>query len=102
MVMIKQLAINEFIDILTKLLSKKPITHDEAYNAMSYVCDGMATTIETMIFIKAPIVGRKPDGQELLGYAKALRDRQINKFEAPPGTIDICGTGGKSQSLRFI
>jgi anthranilate phosphoribosyltransferase/anthranilate synthase/phosphoribosyltransferase len=54
--------------------------------------DGHATPVQVAALLTAMRVrGETPD--ELLGAVRALRARMLT-VSAPPGTIDVCGTGG--------
>ena len=65
---------------------------DQARGAMGAVMDGASTPAQ----LAALLVALRMRGEtvdELAGFAAAMRDRVI-RVDAPPGTIDTCGTGG--------
>jgi anthranilate phosphoribosyltransferase len=65
---------------------------DEARAAMGAVMDGASTPAQ----LAALLVALRMRGEtvdELAGFAAAMRDRVV-RVDAPPGTIDTCGTGG--------
>src|SRR6266566_3051483 len=68
------------------------LTVDEARAAMGSVMDGEATSA----LLAALLVALRMRGEtvdELTGFATAMRERVL-RVEAPPGTVDTCGTGG--------
>jgi anthranilate phosphoribosyltransferase len=65
---------------------------DEARLAMGAVMDGEATPAQLAAFLVA-LRMRGETVQELAGFATAMRERVL-KVDAPPGTIDVVGTGG--------
>jgi anthranilate phosphoribosyltransferase len=65
---------------------------DGARLAMGAVMDGEATPAQ----LAALLMGLRMRGEtvdELAGFATAMRERVV-RVEAPPGTIDVVGTGG--------
>ncbi|MBA2701224.1 MAG: anthranilate phosphoribosyltransferase [Chloroflexi bacterium] len=65
---------------------------DEARLAMGAVMDGEATPAQ----LAAMLMGLRMRGEtvdELAGFASAMRERVI-RVEAPPGSMDVVGTGG--------
>lgn len=70
----------------------RTLTSDEARAAMGSVMDGEATPSQ----LAALLVALRMRGEtvdELAGFAAAMRERVL-RVEAPPGTIDVVGTGG--------
>ncbi len=68
------------------------LTFDESRAAMGAVMAGASTPAQ----LAALLVALRMRGEtvdELAGFAAAMRDRVI-RVDAPPGTIDTCGTGG--------
>jgi len=68
------------------------VTSDEAEALFGRMLDGGmsdAEIVETLI----ALTERGETSEEIAGAAKALRARMI-PIQAPPGAIDVCGTGG--------
>ena len=77
---------------LAAVVEGRTLTTDESRAAMGSVMDGEATPAQ----LAALLVALRMRGEtidELAGFAGAMRDRVV-RVEAPPGTIDLVGTGG--------
>jgi anthranilate phosphoribosyltransferase len=77
---------------LAAVVDGRTLTIDEARAAMGSVMDGEATPAQLAALLVA-LRMRGETTDELAGFAGAMRDRVI-RVEAPPGTIDLVGTGG--------
>jgi anthranilate phosphoribosyltransferase len=79
-------------DALATIVEGGTLSMDEAHAAMGAVMDGEATPAQ----LAAMLMGLRMRGEsadELAGFAAAMRDRVV-RVEAPPGAIDVVGTGG--------
>lgn len=68
------------------------LSREAARAAMGAVMDGESTPAQ----LAAMLVALRMRGEtidELTGFAEAMRERVL-RVDAPPGTIDTCGTGG--------
>ncbi len=77
---------------LNTIVDGGTLSMDEARGAMGSVMDGEATPAQ----LAALLMGLRMRGEtvdELAGFAAAMRDRVV-QVEAPPGAIDVVGTGG--------
>src|SRR5215218_6479233 len=77
---------------LATIVDGGTLSMDEARAAMGAVMDGKATAAQ----LAALLMGLRMRGEtvaELAGFAAAMRDRVV-RVEAPPGAIDVVGTGG--------
>lgn len=77
---------------LAAVIDGRPLSFDEARAAMGAVMDGEATPSQ----LSALLVALRMRGEtvdELAGFASAMRDRVL-RVEAPPGAVDVVGTGG--------
>ena len=77
---------------LTRIVEGGSLSVDEARAAMGAVMDGEATPSQ----LAALLMGLRMRGEtveELTGFASAMRERVL-RVEAPPGAIDVVGTGG--------
>ena len=82
----------DFKAYLSAIASGTPLTQDQAYAAFSLILTGAATPAQLAAFI----MGLRMRGEtvdEILGAALAMREKMLPVL-APPGTIDIVGTGG--------
>ncbi len=66
--------------------------HDEAAQAFADILDARASEDEIEAFLVA-LSGRGETMVEIAAAAEAMRERLI-PIDAPPGAIDVCGTGG--------
>jgi anthranilate phosphoribosyltransferase len=77
---------------LAAVVEGRTLTVEEAREAMCAVMDGEATPAQ----LAALLVALRMRGEtvdELAGFASAMRERVL-RVEAPPGAIDLVGTGG--------
>jgi anthranilate phosphoribosyltransferase len=79
-------------DVLATVVDGGTLSLDEARGAMGAVMDGEATPAQLAALLVA-LRMRGETVEELAGFAAAMRDRVV-RVDAPPGTIDTCGTGG--------
>jgi anthranilate phosphoribosyltransferase len=79
-------------DALRIVSTGQPLTTEAAEAFMAAVLDGEVTPAQ----LGGMLVGLHARGEtpaELAGFVRAMRSR-AHAVEAPPGTIDTCGTGG--------
>ena len=69
-----------------------PLSHESARAAFADILDGRAADDEIAGFL-ADLSDRGETSIEIAEAARALRERLL-PIIAPPGTIDVCGTGG--------
>jgi anthranilate phosphoribosyltransferase len=84
--------IDDFRGLLAKVGNGEPLTAAEAERAFGIMTSGDATPAQMGGFLMALKV-RGETAQELAGGARALRAK-MQVVKAPPGAIDIVGTGG--------
>ena len=77
---------------LAAIVDGRSLSLDEARDAMGAVMDGEATPAQLAALLVA-LRMRGETTDELAGFAGAMRDRVV-RVAAPPGTIDLVGTGG--------
>ncbi|HEV8516856.1 MAG TPA: anthranilate phosphoribosyltransferase [Candidatus Limnocylindrales bacterium] len=85
---------------LAAVVEGRALGRDEARLAMGAIMDGEATPAQ----LAALLVALRMRGEtvdELAGFALAMRERVV-RVEAPPGTIDTCGTGGDGRGTFNI
>ncbi len=84
--------IADFRGLLAKVGNGERLTLDEAERAFAIMTSGDATPAQMGAFLMGLKV-RGETAEELAGGARALRAK-VQAVKAPPGAIDIVGTGG--------
>lgn len=82
-----------FSALLDRLQRREDLPADDAARAMGAIMDGEATPAQ----IAALLVGLRMKGEspgEIVGLARAMRERAIPLTRAYPDALDTCGTGG--------
>jgi anthranilate phosphoribosyltransferase len=69
-----------------------PLSHESARQAFADILDGR-TSADAIAAFLIGLTERGESAIEIAEAARALRERLI-PIDAPPGTIDVCGTGG--------
>lgn len=77
------------------------LSEEEAYEVMSAVMDGAATDAQIASLITAiRMKGESVD--EIVGFARAMRERAVPVRPRATGVVDTCGTGGDGLSTFNI
>ncbi len=84
--------IGEFKRLLAKVATGAALTESESETAFDIIMAGNATPSQMGGFLMALRVRGETVG-EITGAARILRAKAV-RIEAPPGTVDTCGTGG--------
>jgi anthranilate phosphoribosyltransferase len=80
-------------ELLEKLTRREDLTSDEASSAMAEIMDGGATDAGVAAFLMGlAMKGERP--AEIVGLARAMRDRSVKLATSREDAIDLCGTGG--------
>jgi anthranilate phosphoribosyltransferase len=82
-----------FSALLEKLQRHEDLTLEESASAMGLIMDGHAAPAQ----IAGLLVGLRLKGErpaEIVGFAKAMRQRSVPLSQRVPGVFDTCGTGG--------
>ena len=85
---------------LATIVDGGTLSTDDARLAMGAVMDGEATPAQ----LAALLMGLRMRGEtvdELTGFAAAMRERAVH-VDAPPGAIDVVGTGGDNSGTFNI
>ncbi len=85
---------------LATIVEGGTLSADDARLAMGAVMDGEATPAQ----LAALLMGLRMRGEtvdELTGFAAAMRERAVH-VDAPPGAIDVVGTGGDNSGTFNI
>ena len=80
--------------LLARLASGEPLSEDEAATAFTLIMNGEASEAQIGAFLMGLRV-RGETVEEITAGARVMRAKAA-MIEAPPGTIDTCGTGGDS------
>jgi len=82
-----------FAPLLEKLRGHQDLSSDEATAAMGAIMDGEAQPAHIAGLLMAlALKGERPG--EMVGFARAMRQRAVPVPVAVPGVFDTCGTGG--------
>ena len=84
--------IGDFKQILARVADGDSLTVDEAHQAFDIMMSGDATPSQMGGFLMALRV-RGETVDEITGAARTMREK-VHFLEAPPGAIDVVGTGG--------
>jgi anthranilate phosphoribosyltransferase len=82
-----------FSALLEKLLRHEDLTLEESASAMGLIMDGQAAPAQ----IAGLLVGLRLKGErpaEIVGFARAMRQRSVPLSRKVSGVFDTCGTGG--------
>ncbi len=84
-----------FSDYLLRVTARENLTAEHAFQAMSYILDGQATTVQIAAFLAA-LKTKGETADEVFGFAQAMRARAARVDPGPAGgpLVDTCGTGG--------
>jgi anthranilate phosphoribosyltransferase len=82
-----------FTALLEKLQRHEDLTADEAAQAMGAIMDGQAAPAHIAgLLVGLRLKGERP--HEIVGFARAMRQRSVRLSGTIPGAFDTCGTGG--------
>lgn len=82
-----------FPALLERLQRREDLTSEQAAAAMGAVMDGLAAPAQ----IAGLLVGLRMKGEcpaEVVGFARAMRERSVRLSRQFPDAFDTCGTGG--------
>ncbi|MFN0117069.1 MAG: anthranilate phosphoribosyltransferase [Elusimicrobiota bacterium] len=80
-------------EIITKLIDKKDLTRQEAYDVMQEIMQGQATPSQIAGFLVA-LRNKGETVKEIAGFALAMRDAAQSLHLHSDQLVDCCGTGG--------
>lgn len=87
-------------EALTKVISKKDLSFDEAREAINEIMSGEVSSVTISSFLTALSIKGETD-EEIAGAAEGMRSKAL-RFETEGNTLDIVGTGGdKSNSFNI-
>ena len=80
-------------DLLEKLTRREDLTAEESASAMGEIMDGRASEpAVAALLMGLAMKGERPG--EIVGFARAMRERAAGPVIRRPGIVDMCGTGG--------
>lgn len=84
-------------ELLQQLQKGQPLAAGQAEAAFAGIMEGTADPLQVSALLTM-LALREPTADELYGAALVMR-RHVLQVQAPPGTIDTCGTGGVGSNL---
>ena len=82
----------EFATLLKRMAAGEHLTATESASAFGAMMAGAVSEIRMAAFLTA-LALRGPSVAEITGAARAMRAAMVT-VDAPPGAMDVCGTGG--------
>ncbi|MEI6667944.1 MAG: anthranilate phosphoribosyltransferase [Acidobacteriota bacterium] len=80
-------------DLLQSVMRRQDLTADQAHRAMDAIIDGQARPAQVAgLLVGLAMKGERPD--EIVGFARSMRERAVAIRLPDGGTVDLCGTGG--------
>ena len=86
--------------LLAQLVDGQPLSEEQAVEAFDQIMSGKAEPTQTAALL-ALIASRGATVDELVGAATVMRGK-CHAVKAPPGAIDIVGTGGDGKGTLNI
>lgn len=88
-------------EMVQKVLCRVDLTADEARASMDEIVDGRARQAQVAgLLVGLAMKGERP--AEIVGFARAMRERAV-KLDVPAGDcVDLCGTGGDNSGTFNI
>ncbi|MGH6888635.1 MAG: anthranilate phosphoribosyltransferase [Rhizomicrobium sp.] len=82
----------DFPSLLRRLVEGGTLSAEASLDAFGAIISGLVSEARMSAFLTA-LALREPTIAEIAGAARAMR-RAMRSIEAPPGALDLCGTGG--------
>lgn len=80
-------------DVIKKLVDGQDLTQDEAIAAMTEIMEGEATPAQIGAFVTA-LRMKGESVEEIVGFAKVMREKAVKVVPKSKDLLDTCGTGG--------
>jgi anthranilate phosphoribosyltransferase len=84
---------SEFPALLRRLIRGESLSADEAGSAIGAIMDGAWTPAQAGALLAA-IAAKGESAEEIVGAARAMRERSLHVEHELPCVVDVCGTGG--------
>ncbi|HXL02785.1 MAG TPA: anthranilate phosphoribosyltransferase [Candidatus Atribacteria bacterium] len=88
-------------DFLEYLIEGKRLSRKDSYSLMRNLMEGEFTSSQ-MGALLSSLRMRKEDGEEITGFAEAMREKAVNFSISSLSVADNCGTGGDGQGTFNI
>ncbi|HPT63878.1 MAG TPA: anthranilate phosphoribosyltransferase [Candidatus Atribacteria bacterium] len=88
-------------DFLEYIIEGKRLTRKDSYSLMRGLMEGEFTSSQ-MGALLSSLRMRKEDGEEISGFAEAMREKAMNFSVSSLSVADNCGTGGDGQGTFNI
>jgi anthranilate phosphoribosyltransferase len=82
-----------FVEALNKLVTGTSLTEQEAADVMNGIMDGQATHAQVGALLSS-LRTKRESVEELVGFARVMREKSIKVVARRRPLIDTCGTGG--------
>ncbi|RPJ64884.1 MAG: anthranilate phosphoribosyltransferase [Acidobacteria bacterium] len=80
-------------DLLEKLTRREDLTAEESAAAMGEIMEGrVSEPLVAALLMGLAMKGERPG--EIVGFARAMRERAVGPVVRRRGVVDMCGTGG--------
>lgn len=86
---------------LSRLIEKISLTEEESYEVMKQIMDGVATESQIAAYMTA-LRMKGETVSEIIGSARAMREKSTRIKPIAPVIIDTCGTGGDQKGTFNI
>lgn len=80
-------------ETIAAVVARNNLTEEEAYAAMTAIMSGQATDAQIAGLITA-LRMKGETGEEITGFARAIRAKALKVKPSKDGLVDTCGTGG--------
>jgi anthranilate phosphoribosyltransferase len=90
----------DFPSLLRRLVDGQSLNADAALEAFGAIMSGQVSETRMGAFLTA-LALREPTVAEITGAARAMR-AAMRAIDAPPGAIDLCGTGGDAHGTLNV
>ncbi|MGQ0741616.1 MAG: anthranilate phosphoribosyltransferase [Alphaproteobacteria bacterium] len=91
---------DQFGAMLKRMIAGYTLSEEEAALAFGALMQGDISSVRMSSFLTM-LSMRHPSVDELVGGARAMREAVVS-VDSPPGTIDVCGTGGDGQGTLNV
>src|SRR5579864_3734914 len=91
----------QYAPLLRRLIGGEDLTQDDAASMIGEIMDGSYTAIQAAGLLTA--LAAKGEGlEEVVGAARAMRERSLHVEHGRPMVVDVVGTGGDNANTINI
>jgi|SRR5579884_556235 len=83
----------EYAPLLRRLIAREDLTQEDAASMIGEIMDGSFTTVQAAGLLAA-LASKGEASDEVIGAARAMRDRSLHVEHGLPMVVDVVGTGG--------